>query len=632
MTQSAAAFVRELEGLAASNPAAIRLALHGWRQFARPILLRSDVSDQYGMLCEGHPEHDLAACPLASLVQICQEAVLEPARACFALRPRIGEWWFVAIHDETLAIELLGPAAFLAVKEKLVNGGRPDDWVLELDLNPFTRDLFKVEEADSIGRGIEFLNRRLSSRLFEERSHGNERILNFLRLHRCRERQLLLSESIADVGALRLALRTARQALGRLPRGTPLAEFMPMLRATGFEPGWGGDAGHVSDTMKLLLDLLEAPSPQLTEAFLARVPMLFSILVVSPHGWFGQTGVLGRPDTGGQVVYILDQVRALEREMYQRLAKQGLDDIEPQIIVLTRLIPEADGTTADQRLEPIVGTRNARILRVPFRHASGEVVPHWISRFEIWPWLERFAVDAQGEVLAELGGRPDLVIGNYSDGNLVATLLSQGLGVTQCAIAHALEKTKYLLSDLYWRDQDPHYHFSCQFTADLIAMNTADFIVTSTYQEIAGTEELRGLHHAGPIPRGVRGGRARPEVQHRLARGGRDHLLPALGCRAAPRPPADGDRGAGLRPVRRRRPARRARRPRQAAALHHGATRLHQEHHRAGRVVRRARRAARAGQPGGGVGPRRPRALGRRRGAHRDRPAARCDGPLRAGQ
>jgi len=30
------------------------------------------------------------------------------------------------------------------------------------------------------------------------------------------------------------------------------------------------------------------------------------------------------------------------------------------------------------------------------------------------------------------------------------------------------------------------YHFSVQFTADLLAMNHADFIVTSTYQEIAG--------------------------------------------------------------------------------------------------------------------------------------------------
>ena len=33
---------------------------------------------------------------------------------------------------------------------------------------------------------------------------------------------------------------------------------------------------------------------------------------------------------------------------------------------------------------------------------------------------------------------------------------------------------------------DQKYHFSCQFTADMIAMNTSDFIIASTYQEIAG--------------------------------------------------------------------------------------------------------------------------------------------------
>jgi sucrose synthase len=56
----------------------------------------------------------------------------------------------------------------------------------------------------------------------------------------------------------------------------------------------------------------------------------------------------------------------------------------------------------------------------------------------------------------------------------------------QCNIAHTLEKTKYPDSDIYWKDFEEKYHFSCQFTADLIAMNHADFIITSTYQEIAG--------------------------------------------------------------------------------------------------------------------------------------------------
>ena len=375
-------------------------------------------------------------------------------------------------------------------------GGDPNGWALELDLSPFTRDLFKVEEAESIGRGIEFLNRRLSSRLFEEKGEGHETLLRFLRLHRYRDRQLLLNDSIKDLRGLRLALRNARTALGKLPHATPLDQFMSTLRTAGFEPGWGKDAHSVSETMRLLLGVLEAPSPELTESFLARVPMLFSVLIVSPHGWFGQSGVLGRPDTGGQVVYILDQVRALEREMAARLEAQGLADIEPQIIVLTRLIPEAEGTTSNQRIEAIAGTRSARILRVPFRYEAGETVPHWISRFEIWPYLERFAIDAGHDVLAELQGRPDLIIGNYSDGNLVATMLSHRLGVTQCAIAHALEKSKYLLSALYWRDQDSRYHFSCQFTADLIAMNTADFIIASTYQEIAGTEDTIGQYES----------------------------------------------------------------------------------------------------------------------------------------
>jgi len=305
----------------------------------------------------------------------------------------------------------------------------------------------------------------------------------------------MLDKGVADVASLRAALREADDLLEGKPDDTPWSALAADLRELGFEPGWGRDAARVRETMQLLLDLLEAPSPDALEHFLARIPMIFSIAIVSPHGWFGQSGVLGRPDTGGQVVYILDQVRALEHEMRSRLEAQGLD-LVPEILVVTRLIPEAEGTTSDQRLAPTAGTQGARILRVPFRGPGGEVIPRWISRFEIWPYLEQFALDAERELVSELGGRPDLVIGNYSDGNLVASLLSYRLQVTQCNIAHALEKTKYLLSDLYWRDLDAQYHFGCQFTADLIAMNTADFIITSTFQEIAGTDRTVGQYEA----------------------------------------------------------------------------------------------------------------------------------------
>jgi len=59
-----------------------------------------------------------------------------------------------------------------------------------------------------------------------------------------------------------------------------------------------------------------------------------------------------------------------------------------------------------------------------------------------------------------------------------------------------LEKTKYPDSDIYWKNFEEKYHFSCQFTADIMAMNTADFIITSTYQEIAGSKDTVGQYES----------------------------------------------------------------------------------------------------------------------------------------
>jgi len=56
--------------------------------------------------------------------------------------------------------------------------------------------------------------------------------------------------------------------------------------------------------------------------------------------------------------------------------------------------------------------------------------------------------------------QPDLIVGNYSDGNLVAFLLAR-MKVTQCNVAHALEKSKYLFSNLYWQDLEEKYHSHC---------------------------------------------------------------------------------------------------------------------------------------------------------------------------
>lgn len=72
----------------------------------------------------------------------------------------------------------------------------------------------------------------------------------------------------------------------------------------GLERGWGDCAERVKELIHLLLDILQAPDPSTLEKFLGKIPMVFNVVILSPHGYFGQANVLGLPDTGGQVLFL----------------------------------------------------------------------------------------------------------------------------------------------------------------------------------------------------------------------------------------------------------------------------------------------------------------------------------------
>ncbi|KAF5743125.1 sucrose synthase [Tripterygium wilfordii] len=429
----------------------------------------------------------------AEVLKAAQEAIVVTPWIALALRTRPGVWEYLRVNVHALVVEELRVAEYLHFKEELVSGTTNGNFVLELDFEPFNASFPRSTLSKSIGNGVEFLNRHLSAQLF----HGKESmqpVLDFLRVHSHKGKTMLLNDRIQNLNTLQHVLRKAEEYLQTVAPETPYSVFEHKFQEIGLERGWGDTAEHVFEMIQLLLDLLEAPDPCTLEKFLGRIPMVFNVVILSPHGYFAQDNVLGYPDTGGQVVYILDQVRALEEEMLNRIKQQGLD-IKPRILIITRLLPDAVGTTCGQRLERVYNSEYSDILRVPFRTEKG-IVRKWISRFEVWPYLETFTEDVATEIGKELQGKPDLIIGNYSDGNIVASLLAHKLGVTECTIAHALEKTKYPESDIYWKKLDEKYHFACQFTADLIAMNHTDFIITSTYQEIAGSKDTVGQYES----------------------------------------------------------------------------------------------------------------------------------------
>ena len=84
-----------------------------------------------------------------------------------------------------------------------------DPWPLEIDLQPFNREFPRLRESRSIGHGVSFLNRRLSSTLSSE--NAAEMLIGFLRVHHFRGQQYLLPDTTpADTRALRQPANTSR--------------------------------------------------------------------------------------------------------------------------------------------------------------------------------------------------------------------------------------------------------------------------------------------------------------------------------------------------------------------------------------------------------------------------------------
>ncbi|CAN1266734.1 Sucrose synthase 3 [Linum perenne] len=356
-----------------------------------------------------------------------QEAAVVPPYVAFAVRPNPGVWEYVKVSGDDLTVDGISGSEYLKFKEMIFDQNwAKDESALEVEFGAFDHSSPHLTLSSSIGKGVNYISKFLSTKL-DGSSQSSKQLVDYLIGLNYHGDSLMINESLNTPAKLQAALIAAGCFLSTLPSDTPCQDFHQRLKSCGFENGWGDTASRVKETMRMLSESLQAPDAEKLEQLFGRIPNMFDVVIFSPHGFFGQADVLGLPDTGGQVVYILDQVRGLEEELLQRIKLQGLR-VKPNIIVITRLIPEARGTKCDQEVEPIENTTHSYILRG--------------------------------------------------------------------TIAHALEKTKYEDSDATWKDLDPKYHFSCQFTADMIAMNSADFIVSSTYQEIAGSKKKAGQYES----------------------------------------------------------------------------------------------------------------------------------------
>lgn len=477
----------------------LRHLMDEFRAQEKQFLLHNEILFLFAEYCQKteKPTYFYHSSWLGKLINYTHEILFSEEGIWFLVRTRVADQEIIRLSNDLCQVECMSPQALLDLRDRSVN--RYDSGILELDFSPFYALLPTVQDPRNIGKGVEFLNRHLCNELFTEPAYWHEQLFKLLQQRQYEGTPLLINDRITAATQLPGQLEQALRCIEGYAPDTPYGELRSALEELGFAPGWGNTAARIQDTLRLLDRFINVPDSAVLEALVARIPLVFRPVLVAIHGWITQGDGVGRSETMGRVTYMLEQARHLESQLWQDIQLAGLDTvgIQPQVTILTRLIPNAEGTSCDQRLEKIQGTNNGWILRVPFREFNSKVTQNWMSRSQIWAYLETFAQDAAMALQTELRGKPDFIIGNYSDGSLVAFLLARHFrDAVLGSIAHSLEKPKHLFSNLYWQDLEDQQHFSLQFTADLINMNAADLVISSSYHEIVGTPDTVGQYES----------------------------------------------------------------------------------------------------------------------------------------
>lgn len=191
---------------------------------------------------------------------------------------------------------------------------------------------------------------------------------------------------------------------------------------------------------------------------------------------------LGRDaDTGGQITYVMELLRALARRSEIR-----------QVDLLARLIDDpAVSVDYSQPVEEIAD--NARILRLPFGPK------HYVRKELLWPYLDQL-VDRSLHLLRQQGKLPDLIHTHYADAGYVGQQLSQLLGIPQVHTGHSLGRPKQshlLASGRKKHAVDRQFNFERRIAVEEDLLVNVSMVITSTRQEITDQYGMYNNHQSG---------------------------------------------------------------------------------------------------------------------------------------
>lgn len=206
------------------------------------------------------------------------------------------------------------------------------------------------------------------------------------------------------------------------------------------------------------------------------------IHIYNIHGLLKSTGLeIGKDaDNGGQTIYVYELARHLSQH-------PEVDFVH----VFTRLIDDPDEDPAySQPIEVI--NEKCDLRRIPF---AGNLSR---KKEELWEHLDEFVENALKHI-EEHNIYPDWMHSHYGDAGYAAKEISLKLQVPFAHTAHSLgrsKKSKIREMGLTDEEAEEKFKFSKRIAAEEACLSLAEFIITSTYQEISDWEAYDNFQNA----------------------------------------------------------------------------------------------------------------------------------------
>ena len=167
-----------------------------------------------------------------------------------------------------------------------------------------------------------------------------------------------------------------------------------------------------------------------------------NICMLSTHGYFDPVPQLGRTDTGGQVVYVLQLAKAL--------SKQNIN-----VDIYTRWFDRSK-----QQIDPVPGYPGVQVIRIPAGHWK------FIPKEEIYEVLPELAGNMI-EFIRENKLQYDLFHGHYIDAGIVTIDVAKALDKPAFFTAHSLGAWKRQQMSGNPEEMEKKYNFNHRIKEEL---------------------------------------------------------------------------------------------------------------------------------------------------------------------